>query len=329
MASKMCCLLGLFAVSVMAAGSVAAQSSGPADWDSTAPDFGRPAPSASKASSGQIAALNRILSASQLSPIDRTVYLSIRAYQLSRAGRDVDSRNDVAEMGRLLPNIWQVVLSNTQPELAGGGDRAAALHTLDFGLQQKPGDPSLTIAQAQVYMQIGAFARALSLLDDALAASSSPQERRAAFFYRGHANFNLGNYRQAADDFDGALVGRTTMRSRIAPMLWRYAAEVHTAVDARARLARGIGDDAYADWPIQIARFVLGKLTPGELAVVAESDDTAKGVNGKCPAAFFTGMEAIRRGDRRQAREQFELAQARCPTVSELNWAASSELKRL
>ena len=43
-------------------------------------------------------------------------------------------------------------------------------------------------------------------------------------------------------------------------------------------------------------------------------------------AAFFIGMDAMRRGDKQRAREQLQLAQARCPTVSELNWAASSEL---
>ena len=47
------------------------------------------------------------------------------------------------------------------------------------------------------------------------------------------------------------------------------------------------------------------------------------------PAAFFVGMDAVRRGDKQRAREQLQLAQARCPTVSQYNWAASSELKRL
>ena len=54
----------------------------------------------------------------------------------------------------------------------------------------------------------------------------------------------------------------------------------------------------------------------------------AKRANGKCPAALFMAMDALRRGERQRAREQLQLAQARCPTVSELNWAASSELKR-
>ena len=98
---------------------------------------------------------------------------------------------------------------------------------------------------------------------------------------------------------------------------------------ARGALNRDLGNENLYQWPGPIAKFLLGKLSPGELEVAAESDETAKRTNGKCPAAFFMGMEAERRGDKQRAREQLQLAQARCPTVSEYNWAASSELKRL
>ena len=70
-------------------------------------------------------------------------------------------------------------------------------------------------------------------------------------------------------------------------------------------------------------------MTAGELEVAAETDDAAKRANGRCPAAFFMGEEALRRGDKQRAREQFQLTQARCATTSEFNWAATSELKRL
>ena len=96
-----------------------------------------------------------------------------------------------------------------------------------------------------------------------------------------------------------------------------------------ARSPRPLGTDALDEWPGPIVRFLLGKLPAGELEVVAESDDAAKRANGKCPAAFFMGIDALRRGDKQRARDQLQLAQARCPTVSELNWAATSELKRL
>ncbi|MBN9487258.1 MAG: hypothetical protein J0H44_08545 [Alphaproteobacteria bacterium] len=320
------CIWGALIVLLAAAGDGAAQYSDNRDGDLSARDFGR------RNASGRnppLEALDKILSASQLSPVDRTVYLSIRAFQLNRVGREADSQKDVAEMGRLLPSVWQVVLSSTQPELAGGGDRAAALRTLEYGLQRKPGDPWLMIAQAQVNMQIADFTRALGQLDSALAASSNESERRAAFYYRGHADFNLGNFQQAVDDFGGALVGRKTLAERLPSQLWRYAAQVHTRQDARAVLQAELGKSDLSVWPGPIATFLMGRLTPGQLEVVAESDESAKRTNGKCPSAFFIGMEALRRGERQLAREQFQLAQARCPTVSELNWAATSELRRL
>lgn len=274
-------------------------------------------------------ALNRILSTSQLSVVDRSLYLSIRAFQLNRAGREAESLKDIAEMGRLLPDRWPAILLSTLPELAGSGDRAAALRTLEQGLQRKPGDRWLAIAQAHIHMQLAEFPRALALLDGAAAGSTGEGERRIALYYRGHANFNLGNFQQAADDFESARSQSAVAGSPRADALWRYAALVPTRHDARATLARDIGGEPSSDWPGPIARFLLGRLPAGELEVAAETDDAAKRANGKCPAAFFIGMEAQRRGDRQRAREQFQLAQARCPTVSELNWAASSQLKRL
>ena len=274
-------------------------------------------------------ALNRILSSGKLSPFDRSVYLSIRAYQLSREGRQADSDKDIAEMGRLLPTAWQMVLSGTLPELAGGGDRAAALRTLDSALQQKPGDASLTVAQAQVFMQLADFPRALGLLDRAVEGSTSPASRRTAEFYRGLVHFNLGQYAEAAAEFDATLEGRTSFRSRLSPLLWRTAALMRARRDGRGPLARDLGSEALDEWPAPLAAFLLGRITAGALEVAAETDDAAKRANGKCASAFFIAVDALRRGDRTRAREQLQLTEARCPTISEFNWAATSELKRL
>ena len=320
------------AILLMASPQASAQRNAVESWDSSAREFGRtPIEPSLPADSRNttLEALNKILLSPKLSAFDRSIYLSIRAYQLSRLGRQADSQKDIAEMGKVLPAAWPLVMLGTVPELAGGGDRAAALRTLDSALQQKPGDSWLVIAQAQVYMQIADYPRALSLLDEAMAGSTSPADRRTALYYRGHAYFNLGLYAQAADDFGAALVGRAAMKARLGPLLWRYAAQVRARRDARGALAREIGNDNLSEWPGPIVKFLLGKLPAGELEVIAESDDDAKRVNGKCPAAFFMGMDALRRGDKQRAREQLQLAQARCPTISELNWAASSELKRL
>jgi hypothetical protein len=325
--------IGAFAALAMASTEAVAQRNA-TDWDPSARPFdqrpagsGSPAPSATR--NNTLDALDKILSSSKLSALDRSLYLGIRAYQLSRLGREADSRKDIDEMGKVLPSDWQRVLSSTLPELAGDGDRAAALRTLDHALLNKPGDPWLSIAQAQVYMQIADFQRALALLDGVLAGATAESDRRTALFLRGHANFDLGFYVEAASDFEASLEGRTTLKARLSPLLWRYAAQVRGRSDARAILARELGKEDLSEWPAPIAKFLLGKLPVGELEVAAETGDAAKRANGKCPSAFFIGMEALRRGDKQRAREQLQLAQARCPTVSEFNWAATSELKRL
>ena len=328
---KRASLVAGFAAFVMASVQACAHRSAVDSWDPSTRELGHSLlePSApADTRNNTLEALNKILASSKLSAFDRSIYLSIRAYQLNRVGREADSQKDIAEMGKLLPSAWSLVLSGTLPELAGGGDRAAALRTLDSALQQKPGDSWLVIAQAQVYMQLADFQRALSLLDEALASSTSVADRRTALYYRGHANFNLGRYAEAAEDFDATLEGRTTLRSRLGPLLWRYAAQVRSHRDARTALGKAVAGEPLDEWPAPIAKFLVGKLGAGELEVVAESDDAAKRANGKCPATFFMAMDSLRRGDRHRAKEQLQLAQARCPTVSELNWAANSELKR-
>jgi tetratricopeptide (TPR) repeat protein len=311
------------------AGGAQAQLHGGAEWDDTARG---PAPLPTVTPGNQTALLdqlNKILQASQLSPTDRSFYLSVRAFMLSRLGRDADSQKDIVEMGKVAPKTWSIMLWSTMPSLAGGGDRAAALRALDYSLTRKPNDSWLLVAQAQVLMQIADYAKAAGALDGAVSAASGPVDRRLAVFYRGQANFNLGNYPAASDDFEASLEGLTTAKTRINSDLWRYAAQVHTKQYARAILNKDIGNENLYEWPGPIAKFLLGRMPAGELEVAAESDDTAKKTNGKCPASFFVGMDAVRRGDKQRAREQLQLAQARCPTVSQYNWAASSELKRL
>jgi tetratricopeptide (TPR) repeat protein len=331
--------LGVFAALLAVCGPAWAQFQGGADWDQMSREYrgsqgagssGAAGPSVPQAArNATIENLNRILSTSQLSPIDRSLYLSIRAFAYSRLGREADSQKDVAEMAKVNPQGWPLVLSLMMPGLAGGGDRGAALRALGYGLAKKPNDSWLLIGQAQVQMQIADFARALGTLDSALAGAQTAGERRNAAYFRGHANLAMGNFQQSADDFEASIAGQTTLKGRIWGALWRYAAQVRGRHDARAALAKDIGNENLYEWPGPIAKFLLGRLPAGELEVAAESDDGAKRSNGKCMAAYFIGMDAVRRGDKQRAREQLQLAQARCPTVSEYNWAASNELKRL
>jgi len=324
-------LIGAFAGLLLAACTAPGSLQGGTGSDPVMRELGSARSSAmpSGARNVTVESLNKILSTEQLSPIDRSLYLSIRAFVYSRLGRESDSQKDVAEMARVNPEGWPLVLSLVMPGLAGGGDRGAALRALGYGLQKKPNDPWLLIGQGQVQMQIADFAGALGTLDTAVAGAHTAGERRNASYFRGHANLAMGNFQQAADDFEASIAGQTTLKGRVWGALWRYAAQVRARHDARTALAKDIGGEIPAEWPGPIVKFLLGGLPPGELEVAAETDDTAKLTNGKCMAAYFIGMDAVRRNDKQRAREQLQLAQARCPTASEYNWAASNELKRL
>src|SRR5262249_24901280 len=145
-------LFGAFAALLTVCGAARAQfQGGGADWDTTAREFRGGAgslPSAARNTS--VEELSKILSASQLSPANRSFYLSLRAFVFSGMGREADSQKDVAEMGRINPQGWPVMMWMTMPALAGGGDRGAALRSLGYALERKPNDPWLLIAQAQV-----------------------------------------------------------------------------------------------------------------------------------------------------------------------------------
>ena len=102
----------------MLCGTAQAQFQGGADWDSASGEYrgagssGAAGPSVPAAArNATVESLTKILSASQLSPIDRSLYLSVRAFVYSRLGRENDSQKDVAEMAKINPQGWPVVLT--------------------------------------------------------------------------------------------------------------------------------------------------------------------------------------------------------------------------
>ena len=112
-------ILGVLAALVCFAHAARAQLQGGADWDIDGQRFGSRSgggsavPSAAR--DANLEQLNKILSVSQLTPTDRSAYLSLRAFALARAGREADGQKDVAEMGKVLPAAWQIVMWSTMP----------------------------------------------------------------------------------------------------------------------------------------------------------------------------------------------------------------------
>jgi hypothetical protein len=91
-------LIGAFAAVLTLSGVAQAQLQGGAEWDNAAREYrggqggvgsagaaGSSMPAAAR--NATVESLNKILSASQLSPVDRSLYLSIRAFVYSRLGR--------------------------------------------------------------------------------------------------------------------------------------------------------------------------------------------------------------------------------------------------
>ena len=122
---------------------------------------------------------------------------------------------------------------------------------------------------------------------------------------------------QAADDFDASLAGRTTLKSRLGPLLWRYAAQVRAQRDARAHARQGHRQRE----PLRMARpdrQVPARQAAGRRARGRRRDPTTppSAATASARPRSSSAWTRVRRGDKQRAREQLQLAQARCPTVS-------------
>jgi hypothetical protein len=203
------------------------------------------------------------------------------------------------------------------PALAGGGDRGAALRRSTTACSASPA----TLAADRPgpgHMQIADYASALGLLDGAVAAARVSRSAHA-LYVRGHANFDLGNYAEAAADFDATLEGQTTLKDA-SPLLWRYAAQV------RARRTRGgVLTGTRQREPLRmagpIAKFLLGRCRPASSRSPPNPTTPPRGATA---SAWPPSSSAWTRAPRRQA-ARARAAPARpgaLPDVSEINWAA-------
>ena len=107
-------ILGVLAALVCFAHAARAQLQGGADWDIDGQRFGSRSgggsavPSAAR--DANLEQLNKILSVSQLTPTDRSAYLSLRAFALARAGREA-SLSEAQLWEHLSPSVFQTPYS--------------------------------------------------------------------------------------------------------------------------------------------------------------------------------------------------------------------------
>ena len=111
-------MVGAFAALVTVSAEALAQRNATDPWDPSAREFGRSldAPNVpGDTRNATLDALNKILSSSKLSAFDRSIYLSIRAYQLSKVGREAESAGRLEcrwQRGQLPDAIRELVLDD-------------------------------------------------------------------------------------------------------------------------------------------------------------------------------------------------------------------------
>jgi lipoprotein NlpI len=295
------------------------------DWDPARRDFRTPgvAPPSGEIGGGAMAGLDRELARKDLTPRSRADLLVLRSMLFRSMGRESASRRDFQEALRVWPDIRFNILAAAATVDANAGRTQPALDQLDKALRERPGQPALLTARAQVRLMLGD--NDLAIADLSPLVDSSPRAR----WLRVQAYYNKGSHRESSDDVE-ALMRDWSGAAPVLPMLWRFANNVKLRRDARGALAadyRAYGEPA--EWPAPIVRHLLGHMSAGDLDVAAETDVGARSSNGRCLSALFQGLDALRVGSRNRARELFRLSQARCGPNTSANLAASAELRRL
>ncbi|MCW5745748.1 MAG: hypothetical protein KIT36_06070 [Alphaproteobacteria bacterium] len=328
--------LGVVFAAMMSAGSLTAQTGVPVDrdWDPMARDFNRAdgsgerrapvPPGSSRGPATSLPAIDRELARTDLSPKDRANLLMYRAMLNLAAGNRAQTDRDIGLALKADPTLKYDLLASRARDMAASGRTQPAIDLVERALRDQPGYPPLVTTRGQVRMMQGDYAQALA--DFNQNAETNDIARRL----RAQAHYNNGNYQAAVGDLDYLLQSGSKVSEPIYLVLWRYANNVKLRRDARRLLEadlRSYGEPT--GWPAPIARFLAGRMTPGELEIVAESDADAKRATGRCLASYFIAMDSVRQGNRARAREQLQLTQARCSMAHFANWAAAAELKRL
>jgi len=326
---------GVIVAAATSIGPLAAQTGVPVDrdWDPVARDFNQhsgeggstlPAPPAAKGSGNSLQTLDRELARKDLTAKQRGNLLMLRAMLNLAAGNRSQADRDIDQALKADPTLKYDMLASRARDMAAAGRTQPAIDLVDRALKDQPGYGPLVTTRGQVRMMQGDYA--LALADFSQNAETSDVARRL----RAQAFYTNGNYKDAVGDLDFLLQSRSRVAQPIHLVLWRYANNVKLRRDARGMLSadlRSYGEPAV--WPGQIARFLAGRMTAGELEIAAESDADAKRSSGRCLASYFIAMDAVRQGNRTRARELLQLTQARCSVAHFANWAATAELKRL
>lgn len=182
--------------------------------------------------------------------------------------------------------------------LAAGIAQPASADGLDFARQAQHAE-----SQRQ-------FDLARQLYTQALESGDLDKEQTAdAFRYRGNANFFLGRFPAASNDYVDSLYANA---DNLYAGLWLYLSREHNGQDGKPELTRVVKRRDLFYWPGPVANLFLGKSNTEEVLQAARDPflDEQSQLEQSCEAYFYAGQFALLRGDRMEAARLFRAAVA-------------------
>jgi len=289
---------------------------------------------------------SQALAASDLSPDDQVTARKGRGagYSVKSLIADAFQRTDeartmrdkaIADFGaalRLKTDDDSLYLARGQDYFMNGQqDQALADYSAALKLKQSPGT---LVQRGASYRDKGEYDSAVADYTAALAFDSKEAGFDGWEIYneRGYTQFLAARYDAAAIDFEKALT--LGLAPRTGDVLWLpyQAAWLHIA-RARAgqndaeELARNAAKIDLKQWPGTLVAFFLGQVKPDQMT--PPSNHGAMGHARECNLTFFTGEQALVKGNSAEATPLFLRAREVCNIHTLHYLAASVELKRL
>jgi len=154
------------------------------------------------------------------------------------------------------------------------------------------------------------FELAAQLYTKALEAGDLDKNLTAnALRYRGNANFFLGRYQAASNDYVDSLY---TKSDNLYAGLWLYLSREFSGQDGRPELNQVVKRRDLFYWPGPVANLFLGKSTTEEVLQAARDPflDEQSQLEQSCEAYYYAGQYALLHGDQAEATRLFRAAVA-------------------
>ena len=201
----------------------------------------------------------------------------------------------------LAPGAARALALRGQIKLALG-DAAGAGTDVERALALDPKYVPAYSSRAEVRAARGDFAGATGDIDRALALAP---RQPSLYRHRGTIAMQTGRWADAVADLRRD-DGRNDKRPEYAHIyLWVARAHLGQAEAASQELAAYLARHPVSGWSAQVAGFLLGRVTEGQLLAASASPDHAKALEQQCESAYYTGLKQSLAGNQEAATGDF------------------------